>query len=94
MYGQGHVRFDTMFMDGMKPLADAVNGESAYRFFTPTDAKAHVLKHPRVVSSWTNGLLQLKKRLFSGGINPEKFDTRAIPLSLYCLSASKNIIRG
>ena len=35
-------------------------------FSPPLTQKAHVLKHPRVVSSCTKGLLQLKKRLFSG----------------------------
>ena len=58
-------------------------------FSPPLTQKAHVLKHPRVVSSCTNGLLQLKKRLFSGGMSPEKFKTRAIPLSLYCASESR-----
>ena len=58
-------------------------------FSPPLTQKAHVLKHPRVVSSCTNGLSQLKKQLFSGGMSLEKFKTRAVPLSLYCLSVSK-----
>ena len=54
-------------------------------FSPPLTQKAQVLKHPRVVSSWTKGLLQLKKRLCSGGTSPAKFSTRAMPLSLYSL---------
>ena len=35
-------------------------------FSPPLTQNAQVLKQPRVVSSCTKGLLQLKKRLFSG----------------------------
>ena len=53
-------------------------------FSSPLTQNAHVLKQPRVVSSCTNGLLQLKKQLFSGGTSREKLSTRAMPLSIYC----------
>ena len=58
-------------------------------FSPPLTQKAQVLKHPRVVSSYTKGLLQLKKRLASGGVRFEKSDTRAMPLSLYFLPESR-----
>ena len=58
-------------------------------FSPPLTQNAQVLKQPRVVSSCTNGLLQLKKRLFSGDMRSENFSTRAMPLSLYCPLGSR-----
>ena len=58
-------------------------------FFAAADAKGACVETSAVVSSCTNGLSQLKKQLFSGGMSLEKFKTRAVPLSLYCLSVSK-----
>ena len=31
--------FDTVFVNGLKPLADVFNGECTYRFFAAADAK-------------------------------------------------------
>ena len=39
MYGRVHVCFDTVFVNGLKPLADVFNGECTYRFFAAADAK-------------------------------------------------------
>ena len=50
-------------------------------FSPPLTQNAHVLKHPRVVSNCTKGLLQLKKRLSSGVVSWSKASTRANPLS-------------
>ena len=61
-------------------ITGAVQIGQGFNKYEGTDPQEH-----RVVSSWTKGLLQLKKRLCSGGTSPAKFSTRAIPLSLYSL---------